>query len=487
MSSEIHVGQRVRKSALRAYIGRAPVALGLITALWLPSSILAESMLSAKDRDLAHDIFRELIAYRTVAGSKETVPAARALAARLKEAGFPAKDIQVLGPEPDLGNLVVRYRGSGQGGHPILLMAHIDVVEALPEDWSLDPFELVERDGWFYGRGTMDNKAGAVILVANFIRLKREGFTPDRDLIMVLTADEETSGQSIHWLVNERRDLVDAEYALNSDAGSVVVRDGREVMFQVQASEKMYLSFQLDVKNKGGHSSKPTPDNAIYHLAEGLARLARFQFPVSLNEVTRAFFERSASLESGQKAEDMRAIASDPRDSAAAERLAESPYYNALMRTTCVATQLEGGHAENALPQTARATVNCRILPDDSPDDIERTLSEVLADEQITVTRIGAPIPSPASPLQKEIMQPLERLTAEMLPGLPVIPSMSTGATDGLFVRNAGIPTYGIPSIFVDQDDDRAHGRDERLAISHFDQLLEYWHKLLKQLSKNTS
>ncbi|MFQ5890629.1 MAG: M20/M25/M40 family metallo-hydrolase [Gemmatimonadota bacterium] len=454
-------------------------------ALALSQRATAQSLVSPGDSALAHEIFAELIAIRSLSSSPAAVEAAEAVATRLRAAGFPEEEVLVVGPEPGVGGLVARYGGTGEGGRPILLMAHLDVVDALREDWSLDPFELIERDGWWYGRGTTDNKAGAAILVANFLRYRRDGFVPSRDLIMVLTLDEETGGRSIEWLVHERRDLVDAEFALNTDAGGGVLREGRAVMNGVQASEKVYLSFRLKVTNPGGHSSRPRPENAIYTLAAGLGRLASHRWPVELNEVTRGFFERAASLENGQTAADMRAVAATPPDLAAAERLAaRSPYHNALMRTTCVATRLEAGHADNALPQTARAIVNCRILPGRSPDQVERTLNDVLADPAITVSRDDEPRPSPPSPLTPAVLGPIERLTDAMWPGVPVVPVMSTGATDGLYVRNAGIPVYGVAAIFEDQDDVRAHGKDERIEVRRFYEALEFWYRLVQELSR---
>jgi acetylornithine deacetylase/succinyl-diaminopimelate desuccinylase-like protein len=455
----------------------ALLAVTLAVAFGTPFPASAQT---TSHRELARDILAELIAIRTVAGTGTTVEAAEAMATRLKDAGFSAEDVLVIGPEPGLGNVVARFRGKGSGGRPILTMAHLDVVDALSEDWSMDPYELIERDGYFYGRGTSDNKAGAATLVANFIRLKKEGFIPDRDLIMVLTADEESTQASIRWLAEERLDLVDAELALNTDGGFGDIQNGKRIRLSLQASEKVYLSFRLEVINKGGHSSRPVPDNAIYHLARGLTGLADFEFPVKLNEVTRAFFEKSAELASGQVASDMKAILTSPPDSGAASRLAESPYYNATMRTTCVATMLSAGHAPNALPQTARAVVNCRILPGESPDEVERTLNQVVADRQIVITRIDEPIASPPSPLSPPVVETIERLANQHFPGVPVVPVMSTGATDGLYVRNAGIPTYGFAAIFEDPDDSRAHGQDERIGVEAYYDSVALWYDLLK-------
>jgi acetylornithine deacetylase/succinyl-diaminopimelate desuccinylase-like protein len=430
---------------------------------------------------LRRDVLRELVEINTSDSAGRTREAADAMGRRLVAAGFPAADVQVIGHAPRYQALVARYRGTG-ARKPILLMAHLDVVDARKEDWSFDPYQFRELDGWYYGRGSADNKAGAAMLVANFIRLKREGFTPDRDLVIVLSADEETDGNSISWLLTERRPLVDAEFALNTDGGGGELIDGRPSTFTVQTAEKVYLSFQLEVKNKGGHSSVPSRDNAIYRLSDGLGRLARFSFPVRLNETTRAYLLRSAPGRPAAEAATMRALArrADPR---AAARFSATPAGNALLRTTCVATRLFGGHADNALPQVARATVNCRMLPDHSPDSVEATLRRVLADTAIALTRINQPRPSPPSPLREDVMRPVERLAGEMWQGVTVVPEMSMGATDGLFTRNAGIPTYGVSAIFDDPNDVRAHGRDERVGVKAFHDAAEFWYRLVRALS----
>jgi len=439
---------------------------------------------------LARAILEEIIEIRSTAAAQEnTVVAAEALAQRLLDAGFPSDDVQVVvGPGPQIGNLVARFRADSGGGDdrkPILLMAHLDVVDALRSDWSFDPYEFREEDGYFYGRGTSDNKAGAAIIIANFVRLKEEGFAPGRDLVAVLTGDEETDQASIAWLVRERRELIDAAFAINSDSGGGATVNGKPHRFTVQASEKIYLTFELEVSNPGGHSSIPRPDNAIYRLMGALSRLSEHTFPVHLNEVTRTFFERSAELEDGSTAADMRAASADPPDAAAAARLGRlSSFYNAMLRTTCVATRLEAGHADNALPQTARATLNCRILPNESPDDIETKLVEVIHDDEISITRVNEPVLSPPSPLDPAVMAPIAEIVEAMWPGVPIIPRMSTGATDGLYVRNGGIPVYGVSAIFDDPDDVRAHGRDERVPVKSFYDANEFWYRMLKALSR---
>jgi acetylornithine deacetylase/succinyl-diaminopimelate desuccinylase-like protein len=458
----------------------------VLAALALPSPAGAQAEKNPAARALERDILKELVEINTSDSAGGTPRAARMLADRLIGAGLPASDVRVIGYDPRYQSLVARYRGRGGAKKPILLMAHIDVVDARKEDWTTDPYQFVDKDGWFYARGTSDNKAGAAMLVANFIRYKKEGFVPDRDLVIVLTADEETSGQSIQWLLAQHRDLVDAEYALNTDGGGGDYLSGAPIRFNVQAAEKVYQSFQLEVRNKGGHSSRPVPDNAINHLARGLARIADHQFPVRLNEVTRAFFERGAAAESPALGADMRLVAKSG-DAAAAQRLSTaSPYYNSVLHTTCVATRLLAGHADNALPQLARATVNCRIQPDETVDSVEAQLRRVVADTAVRLTRIAEAHPSPPSPLRRDIMGPIESLAGAYWPRVPVVPEMSTGATDGLYTRNAGIPTYGVSAIFDDMNDARAHGRDERVGVKEFHLAAEYWYELVKRLSEGT-
>lgn len=467
----------------RSIVSVAAPALGVALALFaIPATSAAQSTLGPEDSLLAAGIYRQLVEIPSVSGSEAAETILSATAMRLRAGGFATEDVVIAGPD---GARVLLARLAGTGARPPLLMlAHLDVVPALREDWSTDPFTLVEQDGWWYGRGTGDNKAGAAILVVNLIRAKRDGLVPDRDWVVALTTDEETNSDGIKWLVTEGRELIgEPALALNTDAGGGIVQGGRETMFEVQASEKVYLTFELEVTDKGGHSSRPTPDNAIHALARGLARLADHRFPVSLNEVTRGFFARSAAFQAEPAAADMRAVAADPSDPAAAARLAESPYYNALLSTTCVATRLEAGHADNALPQTARATVNCRILPGEPIDAVESTLNEVLAEPRIRVSRKREPTASPPSPLSLEVMGPIEAIVGEMWPGIAIVPVMSTGATDGLYVRNAGIPVYGVSAIFDDPDDDRAHGRDERVAVARFYEALEFWNRLARRMS----
>lgn len=460
---------------------RASRRLAILVPILLAAA--ADLQAQADHRALEREILKELIEIDTSDAAHRTGEAARAMARRLVAAGLPAADVQVVSVKPGYESLVARYRGAGGGRRPILLMAHLDVVEALKEDWSFDPFQFRELEGYYYGRGASDNKAGAAMLVANFIRYKQEGFVPRRDLIVVLTADEETTGDAIKGLLERHRALVDADFALNTDGGGGELRDGKPVAFAVQTAEKVYLTFQLETRNKGGHSSLPVPDNAIYRLSEGLTRLARFTFPVRLNETTRTFFERASAAQPPEIARDMQAVARSGDEAAAARLSALVPYYNSVMRTTCVATRLFAGHADNALPQLARATVNCRMLPGDPADAVEAELKRVVAEPQIEFTRVQPPVPSPPSPLRPDVMGPLEKLVARMWPGAAVVPEMSTGATDGLYTRGAGIPTYGVGGIFERIDDVRAHGRDERVGVQAFHDAAQFWYELVKALA----
>jgi acetylornithine deacetylase/succinyl-diaminopimelate desuccinylase-like protein len=433
---------------------------------------------------LALEIYKELVEINTVTTTGDTGQAADAMAVRLRAAGFPDADVHVFKPAPRKGNLVARLRGTG-AKKPILLVAHLDVVDAKREDWSMDPFKLTEKDGYFYGRGTSDDKFMAAAFVANLIRYRKEGLRPRRDIILALETDEEIGDANrlgIRWLLEHERPLIDAEFALN-EGGGVGTRHGRPRRHSLQTAEKVYVDYRLEVTSRGGHSSLPRKDNAIYRLAAGLERLAKYDFPVKLNETTRLWFERSAAMEAAEVAADMRALAAGRADSAAIARLSADPVLNAQMRTTCVATMLEAGHARNALPQLARANVNCRVLPGESIVELEITLAQVLADYDIKVTRAYEPNASKPSPLRPDIVQPIEKLTAKFWPGIPVIPSMSAGATDGSFLRNAGIPTYGHSGLASDIDDVRIHGRDERVAVRAFDDGLEYLYLLVKALA----
>jgi acetylornithine deacetylase/succinyl-diaminopimelate desuccinylase-like protein len=458
--------------------------LTLLLVLAMSSVATAQTPATSADAALAREIYAELVNIDT-SPKAGTTRAAEAMAKRLLDAGFPAGDVQVLGAAPEQHNLVARLRGTG-AQKPILLLAHLDVVDARKEDWSVDPFAFLEKDGYFYGRGTTDDKAQAAIWVATLIRFRQEGFTPNRDLIVALTADEEGWGPAngVAWLVKNHRALIDAEYCINEGGGGQI-KDGRRVLNEVQAAEKHYATYRIEATNKGGHSSLPVKDNAIYRLASALGKLAAYDFPVRLTEVTTAFFQRTAAIVGGQAGADMKAVVGGAKpDPMAVERLARTALYNAMLRTTCVATMLEGGHAENALPQMARATVNCRVIPGEDPADVQRTLERVVDDSTLTVTAVTDYPPSPVSPLRSDLLKIVERVTDEVWPGVPVVPVMSTGGTDGVFLRMAGIPTYGISGLFEDIDDVRAHGRDERLGVKAFHEGREFLYRLIRELAR---
>lgn len=434
---------------------------------------------------LAKDIFAELIAANTApSGGNDMSEAIENLVRRLKNAGFADDDLHVIGKPGQADNLVIRYPAVNSMRRPLLMMAHIDVVEALPEDWSVEPYTLTEQDGYYYGRGTTDNKAGAAMLVANFIRLKREGFSPARDLVVMLTGDEESSGAGAQLLVSEHRDLIDAEFALNTDGGFIVLEDGQAQAFVMQTSEKIYVSFTFEATDPGGHSSLPRKDSAISRLSRALVDLQQFRFPVNLNETSRAFFRLWSPMAPAEAQPVLKAVLEDPGDPEVSAKLVDWPYYNALARTTCVATQLEAGHAENALPQTARATVNCRIVPQSSAEETSNVLRAIAAKQGVTIAQIATAKPSPPSPLTPAFVDPITEVAGELWPDITVIPEMSTGATDGLFVRTAGIPVYGVSAIAENPNEMRAHGQDERIRIRSFYDALEYWYRLVKTLSQ---
>jgi acetylornithine deacetylase/succinyl-diaminopimelate desuccinylase-like protein len=466
-------------------MNRCLTAILVVFVFLAPGAIRAQ--LNDSTKQLARDIYKQLVEINTTDSVGSTTIAAEAMAKRLLDAGFPASDVQVLGPNDRKGNMVARVHGTG-AKKPILFICHLDVVEARRADWSMDPFQLIEKDGYFYGRGTGDIKDGDAFLVTTFIRLKQEHYQPDRDLILALTADEEGGAfNGVAWLLKNHRDLIEAEYAINPDAGDFELDNGKHLLVGIQASEKLYQDFDLKVTNPGGHSSLPTSENAIYQLAEGLTRLAKYQFPFELNEVTREYFAREADIVGGPIGADMKGILQTPPDPAALARLSAIPYYNARIRTTCVATRLDGGHANNALPGMARANVNCRILPGHSPDEIQATLVKVLDDSRIIVTHApglaSSGIPNPPSPLRPDLMTALQKVANEMWPGIPIVPVMDAGASDGAISRAAGIPTYGLPGLFMDVDDDRSHGRDERVRVASFYDGVDFYYRLVKALS----
>jgi acetylornithine deacetylase/succinyl-diaminopimelate desuccinylase-like protein len=445
-------------------------------------------------KKLSHDIFKQLIEINTTDSVGNVTTACEAMAHRFRDAGFADSDMQILGPNDRKKNLVVRLHGTGKH-KPLLLIGHLDVVEAHREDWTIDPFTFVEKDGFYYGRGTQDMKNGDAIMATTLIRFKKEGFTPDRDIILALTADEE-GGKSngVDWLVKNHRDLIDAEMVFNHDGGGILSDHGKPVMMTVDATEKLYADFQLSVTNPGGHSSLPRPDNAIYSLANALTRLEHYQFPFELNEVTRVYYERMAKVETPERAADMRAILKTPPDAVAIAQLSRDPIDNSTLHTTCVATRLDAGHANNALPQRAEANVNCRILPGHSAEEIRQELIKVFADPAITVryvdsfgnifdTAASSRKSFPPPPLRRDVFGPLEKITEEMWPGTPVIPDMATGASDGVYTMAAGLPTYQIAGTAIDRDDIRAHGRDERLGIESYYKGVDFYYRFLKAVT----
>jgi len=433
-----------------------------IAAVFLAFDLSAES--TDGHEALAFDIYKELIETNTTYSQGDTAVAAQKLANRLLGAGFPPEDVRVIANAPKKGNLVARLRSPAPAKGPILLLAHLDVVEADPRDWSFDPFTLLDRDDHYYGRGTTDDKDEAAIHVANLIRMKQEGYVPNRDIIVALTADEEGGPDNgVEYLLAHHRDLVTADFVLNEGGGGVIL-DGAYVANTVQSAEKVYQSYTLEITDAGGHSSRPKPYNPIYELAAALTRIARYEFPVMLNETTRAFFRRSGKI-------------LPPEQAGAVAGLLETP-----PREDSVAV-LSKDPTMNALPQRARATINCRILPGIPPDSVKARLTSLVANESISITPVKEATPSEPSPLTAEVMDPIRAITEDMWPGVPVVPAMSTGATDGLYFRNAGIPVYGVSGIFVDATDSRAHGRDERILKKSFYDGLEFLDRLVRALS----
>jgi len=434
---------------------------------------------------LALDVFKSLVQINTTHAHGST-QASEQLAARLRASGFAPEDVTLIAPadHPTKGNLVIRLHGQGKG-KPLLFIGHLDVVEAKREDWSVDPFLLTEKDGYFYGRGTLDMKDDDAALVTSLMRFKQEGFVPERDIVVALTADEEAEGDAngVEWLLREHRDLIDADLVFNPDSGGGMSTGDRRLYMGLETSEKIYVTFGLEVTNKGGHSSEPEPDNAIYRLAAGLGRIAKLSFPVRVNSTTKAYFAAMAKMEAGQNQRDMMAMTQPKLDPAAIRRLEASIFYNAILRTTCVATMIDGGHAESALPQRAHALIQCRMLPDDTQASVQATLVKTLADLAIKVAVVTAADTGPESVPTPAILRKVEAVVGSMWPRVPVVPDMDTGASDSIFTRGAGIPSFGISGMFTDIDDNRAHGQDERVPIDGFYQDVEFTYRLMKAFS----
>jgi acetylornithine deacetylase/succinyl-diaminopimelate desuccinylase-like protein len=451
--------------SLRAAILTAATLLGVV-----PVASNAAQTTSA-DEAAFRDLYKELIEINTTRSVGNCTQAAEAMRARLLSAGIAADDMRVLAPpdRPKDGALVAVLHGQDRRAKAILLLAHIDVVEAKREDWERDPFKLVEENGWFYARGASDDKAMAAAFTDSLVRYAREGFRPRRDIKLALTCGEETSQvfNSVKWLVETQPKVLDAEFALNEGAGGELDKSDRPVALQIQAGEKVYQDFSLDASDVGGHSSRPTKNNPIVRLSGGLAKLGTYNFPVALNQATRGYFEAQSKLAPPEIAADMQAVLKDPHEEAAVERLwAVNPGWNGMLRTTCVVTEISGGHAPNALPQRAHANVNCRILPGAPIAAVQEEIRKVIADDKISIAPAGEPgMQSPPPPLSARIMDPVHTVAAKIWPGVAVVPTMSTGATDGRFLNASGVPTYGLSGMFHDAEGPRAHGLNERIRV----------------------
>jgi acetylornithine deacetylase/succinyl-diaminopimelate desuccinylase-like protein len=438
------------------------------------------------DQQLARDMLQTLVEINTTHDHGST-DAAKAIQAWLLTAGFAPADVLLLAPDghPTKGSLVVRYHGK-HPGKAVLFMGHLDVVEAKPDDWTSDPFKLTAKDGYFYGRGTIDMKDGDAAMAESLIRLKRERFVPNRDIIVAFTADEEAGGDSNGpaFLLKDHRELIDADIAVNLDGGGGNLKNGAPFYFEIGTSEKTYVTYTLETVSAGGHGSLPGPDNAIYHLAHALLRLEALKFPVMITPTTRASFAALAIADPGPTSADMTAVAQSPPDAGAAERLSQNVRFNALLRTTCVATLISGGHAQNALPQRARATIQCRMMPGDTEAHVQSLLVATLNDPTIKVTLDAPPIVSPESPPTPKIMAKFAALAHSMWPGVLVVPTMATGFSDDRQTRNAGIPSYDVSGVWQDVDENRAHGRDERVGIKAFDESVEFTYRLMQAMGR---
>ncbi len=452
------------------------------------SPLLASA--AAKGPDASEPAFRalykELVETNTTLSSGDCTVAARQIAMRLKAAGYAEADLNVFTApgHPKEGGLIATLHGADPKARAILLLAHLDVVEAKRADWTRDPFSLVEEDGYFYGRGASDDKAMAAAFADNMIRYKQEGFKPRRDIKLALTCGEENGGLAFdgaEWLVKSHKDLIDAEFALNEGAGGLVDPSGKRIYLGIQAGEKVYQDFRLEATNPGGHSSLPRPDNAIYHVAVALARLSTFEFPIQTSDTTRAYFTRTAALVGGEAGAAMTALIANPQDKAADAVVSRDPVWHSLLRTTCVATLLEGGHAPNALPQRAAANVNCRIFPGMPVATVQAMLKSVISDDKVTITPVGdlAPTPPPP-PLSAQVLGPAEAVAHEMWPGVPVLPTMSTGATDGSYLNAGGIPTYGLSGMFSDASMGNIHGLNERISVQSLLEGRQYLYRVVK-------
>ena len=476
-------------------LNRATTTVALL--LLIASSMSAQAPASAvytpgrltPTQQIAHDVYKELVEINTSVTTGNATIAAVAMAKRFRAAGIPDSDIFVGGPQPEKHNVVARVRGRNSAGRkPLLLLAHLDVVEALKADWSpeFDPFVFTEKDGYYYARGVNDDKAMASIFVANVFRMKADGYVPDRDIIIALTADEESGPfNGAGWLVENHRDLVDAGIVINEGADGTL-RDGKPFTMNIELAQKVTTNYTLRVTNRGGHSSVPRADNAITSLADALAKVGRYRFPVQLSEVTRAFFTQTARVEKPIMAKAMRALVANPADKAALAAVTADDEYNTILRTTCVATMLSGGHATNALSQLAESNINCRIYPTETAESVRKALERVIADTNVKVVIRTQRPSSPAATMRPEIMAAVTRATNEVFGDVPVIPMMLAGATDSRFFRSIGIDAYGVSGLFsTPADNARIHGRDERMRVQSFYEGHEFLYRLTKLLSTN--
>ena len=430
---------------------------------------------TAQDAGLSPDLvrfkglYKELVETNTTLSVGSCTLAAERMAARLKAAGYPDADIQILVPDdrPKDGNLIAVLRGKDPKAAPLLLLAHVDVVEANRADWVRDPFTLIEEGGYFYARGASDDKAMAAVFVDSMVRYREEGFKPRRDIKLALTCGEETADtfNGVEWLLKNHPDTLKAGLALNEGAGGRLDAAGKPQFLGIQAGEKVYQDFTLEITNPGGHSSRPFKDNAIYRLSNALARLGAYDFPVALNEATRLNFTEVAKLEAPETAAALRAVLTNPGNADAVAQVSRDPSRNSMMRTTCVATMVTAGHAPNALPQRATANVNCRILPGVAVAEVQAQLEQVFADSGIKISRVGDADPSTPPPLNEAVLAPARKVAATLWPGVPLIPAMATGATDGRFTNAAGTPTYGLSGMFGDPDGGGTHGLNERIRV----------------------
>jgi len=456
------------------------VSRTVLVAVALAALSVRAAQPAADYKSQALDLFRHAIAFKTEVGAGQVPVMAQYLADKFRAAGFAAEDIHIL-PLGETASLVVRYRGASGGLKPILAMAHMDVVTAKPSDWQRDPFTLVEENGYFFGRGTEDIKAGVVSITSAFIRLKTEGYVPDRDMIAVFTGDEETTQKTAQSLAHDHRDLIDAEFALNSDAGGGTLdeTDGHPLVYGLQTAEKTYATYELTIRNPGGHSSEPRADNAIYDLADALKKLQAYRFPVMWTDTTREYFKATGEQTKGKLGEAMRQFAINPMNRQADEILTANYAEVGMIRTTCIPTLLQAGHADNALPQSATASVNCRIFPGVGTDKVQATLQTVVGPK----VEIQLPIPaieSDPSPLRPDVLDVVTRTIHALYPGIPVVPHQDSGESDGAVFRGVGIPTYGTSQEFIKDSDDFAHGLNERLTVKNFYDGLDFWYLLLK-------